>query len=360
MHLEPGSWAEFGADILLGSTVGAYHSIKLVSNTVKSLVLAPFQPFLKEEEINNGEKPTLKVVGAGYGRTGTYSLTMALEELGFPTLHTQHMYDNQKILNMWTDNVFMPSIKADAVTMGTPDFDLIASQGYMATTDLPAALYVEEIAAHYPDCKFILTTRSDSEVWFRSWDVLTRSISQPARFGVYFPSVRKIGIYIRWLFAVVNKDDSYLSVPFPLPGQIKRDAIASYEEHNRKVRAVVPPHRLLEYNVKDGWEPLCNFLDVEDCPSHKPFPKSNSARAVQIEAIFSIIFPLSITLFTIFFLFSYVFQKSTGTTVLNWLSNFTKRLLLSFLDSSKKRSSHHNSRHYKSASLSSSSIRKRD
>jgi len=362
MHLEPGSWAEFGFDVFTGSTVGAYHSIKLVSNFVKSLVLSPFLCFRKEVEMKNGRKPTLKVVGAGFGRTGTYSLTMALEELGFPTLHTQHMYDNQKILDMWSDNVFIPSIQADAVTMGSPDYDLIASHGYMATTDLPTALYVEEIAAHYPDCKFILTTRSNSEVWFRSWDVLTRSISQPARFGVWFPSVRKIGFYMRWLFAVVNKDDSYLSVPFPLPGQIKRDAIASYEEHNRKVRAVIPPHRLLEYNVQDGWEPLCKFLDIENCPT-KPFPKSNSARAVQIEAIFSIIFPLSITLFTIFFLFSFVFHKSTGTTVLNWFSNFSKRLLLSFLDSSKKRSSHRNPKQYvpvvvKSTS-SSSSLKKR-
>ena len=36
----------------------------------------------KDSSLNQG----LKVVGVGYGRTGTYSLALALEELGFPTL----------------------------------------------------------------------------------------------------------------------------------------------------------------------------------------------------------------------------------------------------------------------------------
>lgn len=338
VNYEPGSWGELGFDIFSGLTVGAYHSIRLVSNFIVDVILQPLLllKILKKHDIKPNftakkEKPSLKVVGAGYGRTGTYSLTLALEELGFPTLHTQHMYDNYEILDMWTNNVFVPSIQSNSVTMGKPDFDLIAEHGFTATMDLPTALYVEEIEQHYPDCKFILTTRSSSEVWFRSWDVLTRSISQPARFGTWFPSVRKIGFYMRWLFAVVNKDDSYLSVPFPLPNQIKRDSIASYEEHNHKVRTVIPPHKLLEYDVKDGWEPLCKFLEIENCPT-KPFPKSNSARSVQIQAVFSIIFPLSITLFIIFFMFSFVFQKSMGTTILNWFGNFSKRLVLSFLD----------------------------
>lgn len=334
IHFEAGSWGQLGFDIFSGLTVGAYHSIKMVFNFLKALVLHPLN-LKPQKNIHDGEKPSLKVVGAGFGRTGTYSLTMALEELGFPTLHTQHMYDSYEILDMWNTNVFYPSIQSNKVTMGKPDYDLIASHGYSATTDLPTALYVEEIAEQYPDCKFILTTRSSSEVWFRSWDVLTRSISQPARFGTLFPTPRKIGYYMRWLFAVVNKDDTYLNVPFPLPNQIKRQSIASYEEHNRKVRSVIPPEKLLEFNVKEGWEPLCKFLEVDPCPT-KPFPKSNSARSVQIQAIFSIIFPLSITLFVIFFLFSFVFQKSTGTTVLNWFSNFSRRLLVAFLDGPKK------------------------
>ena len=95
--------------------------------------------------------------------------------------------------------------------------------------------------------------------------------------------------------------------------------------------------------MKDGWEPLCEFLDIskQNCPT-TPFPKSNSARAVQIQAIFSIIFPLSIILFIIFFMFSFIFQKSMGTTILNWFSDFCKRLVLSFLGLSSDRNRRNN------------------
>jgi len=204
--------------------------------------------------------------------------------------------------------------------MGSPDFDLIASYGYSGTTDLPMALYYDQIADYYPECKFILTTRENSEVWFRSWDILTKSIVQPARYGSFATTVKKLGYYLRWLFAVINKDNSFLVAPFPLPDQNKERAIASYEEHNRRVREVIPPDRLLEYNVKQGWKPLCDFLEISNCPTHA-FPKSNSARAVQVQAISSLIFPLTVTLLIIFSLFSFSFQRLTGKPVLQWLSS---------------------------------------
>lgn len=113
------------------------------------------------------------------------------------------MYETQEILDMWTHKVFLPSINDGVVTKGSPDFDLIAQYGFQATTDLPAALYYEEIAKVYPDCKFVLTTRKNSEVWYRSWEIMTHSISQPARVGTFFnlSHVRKIGYYLRFVFS---------------------------------------------------------------------------------------------------------------------------------------------------------------
>eukprot|EP00568_Trieres_chinensis_P014428 CAMPEP_0183322228 /NCGR_PEP_ID=MMETSP0160_2-20130417/71070_1 /TAXON_ID=2839 ORGANISM="Odontella Sinensis, Strain Grunow 1884" /NCGR_SAMPLE_ID=MMETSP0160_2 /ASSEMBLY_ACC=CAM_ASM_000250 /LENGTH=94 /DNA_ID=CAMNT_0025489333 /DNA_START=174 /DNA_END=454 /DNA_ORIENTATION=+ len=90
--------------------------------------------------------------------------------------------------------------------------------------------------------------------------------------------------YFRWLFSVVNRDNKYLTAPYPLPDQSKKDAIGTYEAHNRRVREVIPAEQLLEYSVKQGWKPLCDFLEVENCPT-TPFPKSNSARSVQIQAV---------------------------------------------------------------------------
>ena len=56
----------------------------------------------------------------------------------------------------------------------------------------------------------------------------------------------------------------------------KRDeasVIAAYERHNAAVRAAIPPERLLEFEVAQGWEPLCAFLDVP--VPDTPFPRVN-------------------------------------------------------------------------------------
>ena len=48
---------------------------------------------------------------------------------------------------------------------------------------------------------------------------------------------------------------------------------SQYARHNAAVRGLVPEGRLLEYNVKEGWGPLCRFLGVPEPDS--PFPHEN-------------------------------------------------------------------------------------
>jgi hypothetical protein len=245
-------------------------------------------------------------------------LTLALEELGFPTLHTQHLYEHDEIISMWTNEIFLPSIRKEKTSMGRPNLQLIADYGYQATADMPMALYYEQVMEEFPDCKFVLTTRENSEVWFRSWDTLTSSITEPTNLGgVFFTGVRQYSQYLRWLYSVVNKDESYLTVPFPLPPQNKQASIASYEEHNRRVRATIPSEKLLEYSVKDGWNPLCNFLEISSCPD-TPFPRTNTARSVQVQAATALIAPLICVLFVLFYGFVKLFRQMTGMTIVQW------------------------------------------
>lgn len=235
-----------------------------------------------------------------------------------PTLHTQHMYEHDKVLTMWADEVFVPSIEAKETLMGKPDLQLLVETGYQATADLPMALYFEQVMEEFPDCKFILTTRESSERWFQSWDTLLSSITNPTHVGGYFFSgPRKYSHYLRWLLSYVNKNPDYLTLPFPLPDQSKEVAIATYEEHNRRVREKIPADKLLEYNVKQGWQPLCRFLEIADCPQ-TPFPKTNSARSVKVQAISAFIVPFGCALFCLFYAFAQLFQRATGMTVLKW------------------------------------------
>ena len=254
--------------------------------------------------------------------TYQYSVKLALEELGLPTLHTQHLYEpeNEEIFKMWTDEIFRPSLKAGHASLGRPHLDIITKHGYQATMDFPTALYYEQILEEYPNCKFILTTRENDHVWYRSWAAMTKSISTPANLGgIFLTGVQRYSIYLRWLFAMVNQDDTYITSSIPLNYQDPVKAMESYQQHNRKIRELIPPNQLLEYSVQQGWEPLCNFLEITNCPT-TPFPKTNSARSVQVQSIASTMVPLVVVLFIMFYAFAKAFEKLTGRTVLQWVS----------------------------------------
>lgn len=232
-------------------------------------------------------------------------MKLALDQLGYHTLHTQHIYETPEILDMWVERVFQPAIDAETLQLGDPDFDLITDHGFDAIVDLPTALYFKELNEKFPNCKFILTTRKDSEVWFRSFEIMVKSIDQVTNMGGNFMRhVHQLAIYSRWLNAVVTKNTGVLKVPVgrTLPHPNKESSIASYEEHNTAVRNTIPAERLLEYSVNEGWLPLCEFLDVTECPT-KQFPKENSSISLQVQSSFCIVILMSFTLLAMIILF---------------------------------------------------------
>ena len=135
--------------------------------------------------------------------------------------------------------------------------------------------------------------------------------------------------------AIVNKNEKSQQVPVgnPLPNNAKEQAIASYEDHNRRVKEIIPFERLLEYKIEQGWMPLCEFLNIGkgECPTD-PFPRSNSATSLRAQALSS---TLSFVLFCAF-VFYILFMKVLPSAVLkcrryfselsnlNWEGNFSK------------------------------------
>lgn len=216
----------------------------------------------------------MEVIGAGFGRTGTHSLKLALEELNYKAFHTMEMLENSAVLEMWYDAIFSQSQAA----LGSPDFDMITAQGYTASTDLPVALYYETLVNKYPDAKFILTTRSTDEAWFVSWEHLVRYTSFVPRFVPWLPGVKKFDRYNRWLLSLFHADDTFLTVSHPFQ-QDPVKVMQAYNSHNARVREVIPTDRLLEFHPKHGWEPLCKFLG-KPVPTAMAFPHSNTSGQV--------------------------------------------------------------------------------
>lgn len=198
----------------------------------------------------------LQVIGAGFSRTGTLSTKSALEQLGFaPCYHMSEVVFprpgcNEGHLDAWFDYY----------TAGRP-LDWHGLMGaYRACVDAPACLHVRELLEAYPDACVVLTTR-DAEAWFRSWQGLWsvfEAVRDPARIVRYHK-------FHPLLDAILERH---------LGGRIEHDAnIRFLHAHNDAVRRLVPADRLLEFEVSQGWEPLCRFLGVA-VPT-TPFPHLN-------------------------------------------------------------------------------------
>ncbi|MDH2427161.1 sulfotransferase family protein [Sphaerisporangium sp. TRM90804] len=211
----------------------------------------------------------MRVIGAGFGRTGTLSLKVALETLGFaPCNHMTEVMRRPDLINAWLDIAEGRSTDWDAV-LG--DFD--------ATLDWPAAAYWRELAEHYPDAKVLLTVR-DPERWYESMraTILRRPHLKAGRFRRLAMAVlSRRGAHFR-TFARMARTTVVEGV---LGGETRdrHRLIQIFQDHVREVRDTIPPDRLLVYDVREGWPRLCAFLGVP--VPDIPFPRLNDREAFQ-------------------------------------------------------------------------------
>src|SRR5262249_28634169 len=98
----------------------------------------------------------LKLIGAGWGRTATLSLKVAIEQLGFgPCHHMTEVMMNPESVAHW--------IRA---ADGSPHWETIFD-GFSATVDFPGCTFWRELSEFYPQAKVLLSVR-DPEKWFES------------------------------------------------------------------------------------------------------------------------------------------------------------------------------------------------
>ena len=212
----------------------------------------------------------LRVIGAGTGRTGTMSLKLALERLGFSRCY--HMVE---LLRHPEDVVHW-----ERANRGEPvDWDTLFV-GYRATVDYPGYLHYQTLMQRYPDAKVILTVR-DPEAWYESaLATIYRAepgLTQKLKMGLALPFSPKL----RKLLRVFRLSGEVWEREFEGKFEDKDFAIARFERHNEAVKRTVPADKLLVYEVGQGWEPLCEFLEVP--VPDTPFPRSNDRQAFQAQ-----------------------------------------------------------------------------
>ena len=199
----------------------------------------------------------VKVIGAGFHRTGTLSLRAALERLGYgPCYHMVELRGHLEHTASW-----LAAADGDAGALQE------VLQDYSAAVDWPACHFWRELADLHPDAKIILTVR-DPDQWFDSHCGLLRGVLRMRAASPGGPSAA-IGPIIKRLMIQDTFD-----------GRIANRAhcTAVFQRHAEQVRASLPPERLLTFNVAEGWGPLCSFLDVP-VPDVE-FPHLNQGQSV--------------------------------------------------------------------------------
>jgi hypothetical protein len=197
----------------------------------------------------------LKVIGAGFGRTGTLSLKLALEQLGYVKCHHMvEVFRSQGQGHMWK-----------AIADGeTPDWNKVFD-GFQSSVDFPSSIFYRELAEKYPHAKVVLTVRS-SDSWYKSASETIFAI------GKATPGwLRNVAPHLGRIFHMHDK--LLWERTFDRKTDDPKYAKRVYERHNAAVKAAIPADRLLVYEVKDGWGPLCAFLG-KPVPE-TPFPNVN-------------------------------------------------------------------------------------
>ncbi len=186
----------------------------------------------------------LKVIGAGLGRTATFSLKFALEHIGFgPCYHMSEVFaGSRRNIPLWLD-----------VVAGRPDWDEVFA-GFQATTDYPACSYWRELADRYTDAKVILTVR-DPDSWFDSVSETIFSDRMMASLAGSPTEVMMNGVIFE-AFGEKVRDRAWMTDWF--------------RRRNQEVINALPADRLLVFEAKHGWQPLCDFLGV-------PVPSASTA-----------------------------------------------------------------------------------
>ncbi len=204
----------------------------------------------------------MKLIGAGLPRTGTLTQKLALEQLGFsPCYHWVNVLADLDQVELW-----------NRAMDGEGPWDEVFA-GCQATVDWPGGYFYKELIDVYPDAKVLLSVRNP-ESWEPSFretivglshgEALMRLLSS-AR-GEIDPRWRR---YLDLVDRMFWGPQGTFAEGWAEPARL----IEQFERHNEAVKRIVPPERLLVWKVTEGWEPLCEFLEVE-VPS-EPLPHEN-------------------------------------------------------------------------------------
>ena len=205
----------------------------------------------------------IKVIGLGMGRTGTYSLKLALEALGFgPCYHIETLLEHPEDVKYWKE----PD------STGHTDWHALLGS-YQSAVDFPTIAYYQAMLQQYPEAQCILTVREE-EQWYESVINTILDAEPGLKEKIMMSFKMPFSARLRKLVQVFQLTNKFWTRQAGPKFKEKQNAIAFYRRWNEQVIQEILSEKLLIYQVSEGWEPLCTFLKVP--MPNKPFPHANS------------------------------------------------------------------------------------
>ncbi|CAG5079281.1 Oidioi.mRNA.OKI2018_I69.PAR.g9215.t1.cds [Oikopleura dioica] len=228
------------------------------------------------------KEKSMEIICAGFPKTSSKSCSTCLRTLGF------------KVADYIETAEFLSEIWVEYINGRCSIHKVIEEynkHGFQANQDIPGNLYWEELFHASPNAKVILTVRDSTEVWNRS--MVNFMLQEAKRLGNpgfwlfhRFSSLGWTSPRMLNMLEIIEKvkNTMFFRAPdvkwFPadwrkftwqsqneMMGKYWESMKDKYEAQIRRVKEVVPEDRLLVWNIKEGWEPLCKFLD-------RPVPNS--------------------------------------------------------------------------------------
>lgn len=209
----------------------------------------------------------MKLIGAGLPRTATTTQLVALEMLGLPCYHMRDMMaDPAGSIPQWRE-----------AFEGNGDWEKLFA-GKESVVDWPGSYHWRELMDVYPDAKVLLSVRSP-ESWVESMHNTIAQIwfGDSLMHHLAMAQYQIDPLYAAWIDLL---KDMWAKADIMVNSNGDPEAMAAeMQRWNQEVIDTVPSDRLLVWNPKDGWEPLCELLDL-DVPS-EPLPNVNDTENFQ-------------------------------------------------------------------------------
>ncbi|KAI1177807.1 P-loop containing nucleoside triphosphate hydrolase protein [Nemania sp. FL0916] len=214
----------------------------------------------------------VQVICAGYARTGTSTMALAVEQLlDGPFLHggTQVLNREDAYCKKWVQ-IYESKARGDRPT--TLSLLREVTAGFVGVADMPPLDFIPELMELYPEAKVVLVER-DPERWLESLMVVSRASNKP-----WLPYLVWVVPGWRWFPSLVMHYGRSARRLMELePKQEVKRGTKLLINWNNLVKEMVPPEKLLVMELKDGWAPLCEFLDVP--VPDGPLPRANDTEA---------------------------------------------------------------------------------